>query len=126
MAALTDFLENALLNAVLRATAYTPPAAVYVALFTSATTEGGGGGEVSGGSYARQAVTFGAPSNGVCSNTGSVVFNNMPAAVVTHVAIMDASSAGNMLFHGPLATQRTTALADSVTFGVGALSAALA
>ena len=57
------YLDNALLEAALRAVSYTSPATVYVALYTAAPGPTGGGTEVSGGSYARTACTFGAASN---------------------------------------------------------------
>lgn len=126
MSQLSDYLENALINEVLRNTNYTPPATVYLALFTTATTDAGGGTEVTGGSYARQAITFGAPSNGTSTNTGAVSFSNMPAATVTHAAIMDASTAGNMLFHGALTASKTVGAGDTLTFAAGDISAALA
>lgn len=125
MAALSDYLENALINGVLRNSTYTPPTTVYLALFTTPTTDAGGGTEVTGGGYARGAITFGAPTGGVSYNTNTVSFTNMPVATVTHLAIMDAATGGNMLFHGALTTQRTTALADSITFAPGALTATL-
>lgn len=126
MAQLSDYLENALINEVLRNTGYTPVATVYLALFTTATTDAGGGTEVTGGSYARQAITFGAPSNGTSTNTGAVSFTSMPAATVTHAAIMDASTAGNMLFHGALSASKTVGAGDTLTFAIGDISASLA
>jgi hypothetical protein len=74
MAEFSNYLENALINAVLRNTTYTSPATVYVSLYTSDPTDADSGTEVSGGSYARTAVTFGAPSNGVSTNSADVTF----------------------------------------------------
>ena len=72
MAEISNFLENAIINATLRNTTYTSPATVYVGLFTSDPTDAGSGTEVSGGSYARTAVTFGAPSNGTSTNSAAL------------------------------------------------------
>jgi len=73
MAEMSNYLENALINATLRNTTYTSVATVYVSLWTSDPTDAGSGTEVSGGSYARTAVTFGAPSNGVTTiDTGDI------------------------------------------------------
>ena len=74
MSEFSDYLENALINAVLRNTSYTSPATVYVALFTSDPTDAGTGTELSGNGYARTAVTFGSPSNGVTTNSADVTF----------------------------------------------------
>ena len=65
MAEFSNYLENALINAVLRNTSYTSPTTVYVSLYTTDPTDADSGTEVSGGLYARTAVTFGAPSNDV-------------------------------------------------------------
>lgn len=119
MAAMTDYLENKLRDHVLRNVAYTSPTTVYLALFSTSTTEAGGGTEAAGGSYARQAVTFGAPATGHGESTGVVTFTNMPAGTWTHGAIMDASSAGNMLLHGALTNSITTNAGDDITFAAG-------
>ena len=58
MAEMSNYLENALINATLRATTYTSPATVYVALFTTDPTDANSGTEVTGGGYARTAVSF--------------------------------------------------------------------
>ncbi len=126
MSAFTNYLEDALLNHTLRNVAYTSPTNVWVALFTTPTTEGGGGTEVAGGSYARipavvLAGNFGgftAPSGGACSNTNDIVFPTATAGwgTVTHAAIMDASVAGNMLYHGPLAASKTVNNGDTLRF----------
>lgn len=125
MAALTDYLENALVNEVLRGIDYVPPTAVHVALFTSATSDAGAGTEVTGGGYARQPITFTAPTDGVSANSADISFTNMPAGTVTHIAIMDAATAGNMLFHGPLAAGKTVNTGDTLTIAAGDLTASL-
>lgn len=115
----STYLENKILDHVLRSVAYTDPAAVYLALFTSDPGEAGGGSEVTGGSYARQAITFAAASAGACASSADVVFSGMPAATVTHVAIFDASTAGNMLYYKALSPSITAALNDDITFPSG-------
>ena len=57
MAALSDYLENKVIDFLLRAQAFTAPVTTYVALLTAAPSDTGGGTEVTGGSYARVAVT---------------------------------------------------------------------
>ena len=103
MAALTDYLADAVRDHVLFNTAYTSPTTVYLALFTTATTEAGGGTEVTGGSYARLAITFvtGATA-GLATQNGALSFTAMPACTVKAAAVMDALTVGNMLIHGRL------------------------
>ena len=128
MAEFSNFLENALINAVLRNTTYTSPATVYVSLYTSDPTDADTGTEVSGGSYARTAVTFGAPSNGVTTNSADVTFPTATASwgTVTHIGIHDASTAGNLLFHTPLDTSKTIDSGDIFKITTGNLSVTLA
>ena len=124
----THYLEDRILNEVLRGIDYTPPATVYVALFTTPTDKDGGGTEVSGGGYARQPVTFGAPGPGTdghkVSNSAEVLFPEAtaPWGVVTHVAIFDAATAGNMLYQGALEESRDVKTGDQVRFKAGDLS----
>src|SRR5688572_11335183 len=109
MSAMSDYLEDALLNEVFRATAFAAPAAVYVGLFTAPPSDAGGGTEVAGGSYARQAVPFGAPSpSGTIKNSGDVTFPTASAdwGTITHFAIFDAAVAGNMLVWGALTSSK--------------------
>lgn len=120
MAEFSDFLENKIIDHMLRNQAYTPPATVYLALFTTATNDAGGGTEVSGGSYARQAITLAAASGGASSNSADITFPTATAdwGTVTHVAIMDALTGGNMLMHSPLDASKTVSNGD--TFKVNA------
>lgn len=128
MAEFSNYLENALINAVLRNTTYTSPATVYVSLYTSDPTDADSGTEVTGGSYARTAVTFGAPSNGVSTNSGDVTFPTCTSSwgTVTHIGIHDASTSGNLLFHTPLDTSKTIDSGDIFKITTGNLSVTLA
>ena len=101
MAEMSNFLENALINATLRNTSYTSPTTVYVGLYTTDPGEGNTGTEVSGGSYARVSVSFGAPSNGVSTNSASVTFPTATGTwgTVTHIGILDALTGGNLLYY---------------------------
>jgi len=128
MAEMSNFLENALINATLRATTYTSVATVYVSLWTSDPTDAGSGTEVSGGSYARTAVTFGAPSNGVTTNSADVTFPTATASwgVVGWIGINDAATAGNLLYHTALDTSKTIDSGDIFKISTGNLSVTLA
>lgn len=119
----TDYLEANLINHVLRAIAFPVPTTIYLALFTTAPTDAGGGVEVSGGSYARQVVTFVAPTGGTTSNSASVLFPTATAnwGTVTSFALMDALVGGNMLYYANLNAPRTVQLNDTLTFPTGQL-----
>ena len=128
MAEMSNFLENALINATLRNTTYTSVATVYVSLWTSDPTDAGSGTEVSGGSYARTAVTFGAPSNGVTLNSADVTFPTATGSwgVVGWIGINDAATSGNLLYHSPLDTSKTIDSGDIFKISTGNLSVTLA
>ena len=119
----TNYLETQLLNHVLRNVSYSSPTTVYCALFTVAPTETGGGTEVSGGAYARQAVTFSAPSPDQVSNTTDVTFPIASAdwGTIVAFAIMDAASGGNMLYYANLTASRDVLTNDQLRFPTGQL-----
>jgi len=128
MAEMSNFLENALINATLRNTTYTSVATVYVSLWTSDPTDAGSGTEVSGGSYARTAVTFGAPSNGASLNSADVTFPTATASwgTVGWIGINDAATSGNLLYHTALDTAKAIDTGDIFKISTGNLSVTLA
>jgi hypothetical protein len=128
MAEMSNFLENALINATLRNTSYTSPSVVYLGLYTSDPTDADTGTEVSGGSYARRAITFGAPSNGVTTNTAAIEFPQATAnwGTVGWIGIEDALTGGNLLYHSPLDASKTIQTGDIFKIAIGSLSVTLA
>ena len=128
MAEMSNYLENALINATLRNTSYTSPAVVYMGLYTSDPTDANTGTEVSGGSYARVAVTMGAPSNGVSTNSAAIEFPQASGSwgTVGWIGILDATSSGNLLYHTALDTSKTISSGDIFKIAIGGLSVTLA
>lgn len=128
MAEMSTYLENALINATLRNTSYTSPATVYVGLYTSDPTDANTGTEVSGGSYARVAVTMGAPSDGVSTNSAAIEFPQASGSwgTVGWIGILDASTSGNLLYHTALDTSKTISSGDIFKIAIGGLSVTLA
>ncbi len=127
MAEFSNYLEDALINATLRNTSYTSPTTVYVGLYTTDPTDANTGTEVSGGSYARTAVTFGAPSNGVTTNSAAVEFPQATASwgTIGWIGILDASTSGNLLYHTALDTSKTIDNGDIFKISTGSLSVTL-
>ncbi|MEY4718485.1 MAG: hypothetical protein RL563_1103 [Pseudomonadota bacterium] len=135
MAALTNYLENKLIDHIFQSTAYTGPSTLYIALFTAVTDgEAGTVTEVSGGSYARVAVTANASNwsdatgnNGTTANVNPIAF---PAATAdwgtaTHFGIYDASAAGNLLVYAALTASRTITNGSTASFGASTLTVQL-
>ena len=128
MATATNYLADKLLNHTLRNTVYTAPATVYLSLHTADPTRTGSHtNEVAVGGYARVAITFGAPAdNGTAeevANSALVDFGTASAdwGTVTHWGIEDASTAGNMLFHGALTASKTVQNGDPVSAAISAV-----
>ena len=128
MAAISTYLANKLLDHTLRNVAYTPPSTVYLALYTSAPGAGDTGTEVSGGGYARQAVTFNPASGGQVVNSADVVFPAATASwgTITHIGVRDAATGGNLLYYAALSTTKTIAEGDQIKFPAGQLSFSMA
>lgn len=130
-AAMSDYLETALINHVFRGTAYTAPSTIYVALYTSACSDSAGGTEVSGGSYARASVTANTSNwaatssgNGTTSNVNAINFATPGASwgTVTHFGLLDASTGGNQLVCSALTASKTINSGDTVSFSPGSLT----
>ena len=144
MSDLTDYAENKLTDALLRGQAIGTPATWYVALFTAAPSDAGGGTEVTGGSYARASFsaslanwsgTQGAGTTAASSGTGGASSNNAvisfptPSAgwgTVTHFALMDASTSGNMWIQKALTASKTINSGDTVRFDANTMTLTIA
>lgn len=122
----STYLRQAIYNAIWKNTAFTGPATLYVSLHTAAPGLTGAN-EVSGNAYARTAVVMGTPTGGAGASTTAVTF---PAptpsnwGTVTHFAIWDAATAGNMLEGDALASPIVTSVGVPIVFPIGNISAA--
>ena len=133
MGSFADFLELELLDHVFGAAAYTAPATLYAALYTATPSDTGGGTEVTGGSYARVAVTnnatnFPAASAGAKANGTAITFPSPTAnwGVVVAFALLDAASAGNFLCWGAITPNKTVNNGDPApSFAIGDLDITL-
>ncbi len=128
MSEMSNYLENELIDHVFRNAAYTSPTTVYVALHTADPGEAGGNELPVLNGYARVAVTFGAPSDGSSTNSGSVSFTASGGnwGTITHFSIQDAASAGNMLVYSPLDTSRVINDGDTLQFNAAAITVTFA
>lgn len=139
MAGVSDYVESNILDHLLQdgatGTAFAQPTGLVVALYNNnATTSDVAAGlesntpvdEVTGGSYARQAVSFGAATGTnptQASNDADVSFADMPATDVTHAAVLDGT--GNVLFWGALSAAKTLNAGDTFTISAGNFTCSL-
>ena len=116
MSQATDYLEAKVLDTIgslgsldLSSGTVTAGTGGFIGLFTGAPSDAGGGTEVSGGSYARYAVTasgFGAASGGAITNSSEFKWADATAnwGTVTHVGLFDAATGGNLIVYGNLSS----------------------
>lgn len=130
MSAASDYLENKLLDHTLGNTAYSQPAGLYIGLFTADTglEANTPSAEVSGGAYARKASSFAAASSGSSATSATITFDTATAnwGTITHVAVMDAATSGNVLFWGAVTTAKTIETGDTFQISSGNLTISLA
>ena len=125
----SNYLANATINATTRGVAYAPPVKVWVALYTSDPTKDDTGLEVSGsgGTYAREELKLGMPFDGVSTNENLMQWNTATTewGVITHVAIHDSETGGNMLYFTPLEVPKNIEIGDQFQITVGNLKLTL-
>jgi hypothetical protein len=136
--AASNYLENKLLDHVLTATAFTQPAARYLALFTGTAADVKGRLEAgtltdeistSGSAYSRKAITFDAAASGSSASAATVTFDTATGnwGTITCIAVMDGTTAGagNVLFYGEVTTPKTIETGDTFQVSQGNLTISL-
>ena len=118
---LSYYADNLVVSALLNGVNLTAPTTLYLALYTSDPTAADSGTEISGFSYARQAITFGSPTNGTVESTNNIVFPTATGTwgTITYAAIRDAITAGNLLISGALASSKSISFGDILLFNAG-------
>jgi len=131
MSSFTDYTENLVLTWLFTGSSATRPTAWYVGLFTAAPSDTGGGTEVTGNAYARVAtgtmsISGTSPTN--CTNAAAIEFAAASGGnwgTITHIAVFDASTSGNMLGWAALTTSRTINDGDILRIPAGDLDITL-
>lgn len=106
------------------------PSTLYMMLSTtSIAADGTGATEPTGGSYARVPITssstnWSSPSNGSISNLTRIEFPQATAdwGTITHIALTDAASAGNIRYYQALTRPKIVQQDDVASFAIGALT----
>ena len=130
MAEFSDYMENAIINQMRNVAGV--QVAVYVALFTAVTgleaDSGWTATEVTGGSYARQLAGLSAASGGASANAADITFPTATAdwGTVTHVALMDAITAGHVLMWSELDAPKAVGSGDTFKINAGDLDVTVA
>ena len=139
MSAFSDYLESGILEHTLRGSSLPTPSTIYIALFTTDPTDANSGNEVTDSGYLRQDAAKGgtiesgwtaptASGDGMMSSNAKLI-QFPPIAdgtvTVTHYAIFDAQSGGNMLYHAPFTTSKTLEINDVLSIDVGGIEVIL-
>ena len=139
MSAFSDYLESGILEHTLRGNTLPTPSTIYVAVFTSDPTDANSGTEVTDSGYVRQDAAKGgtiesgwtsptAETDGMKATNAKLI--QFPAiadgtVTVSHYAIFDAQSGGNMLYHAPFTTSKTLEINDVLSIDVGGIEVIL-
>jgi len=132
MSALSNSSEKSLLDWSFGSATWSgKPTVLYFGLLTSAPSDTGGGTEVSAGGYARSSLAVGITNFNRLLVQGGSMTNKVPVAfpratanwgTITHVAVYDASSGGNLVWWQPLSSSKTINEDDTFTWAAGELS----
>jgi hypothetical protein len=135
MGSLADYAENKVLDD-LFISDWTKPTNYYFALYTANPTDSSAGTEVSTGNWtnyariakARGSTHFNTAASGITTNKTLIDFGTATTTgtvTVTGMAIMDASTAGNMIGWAALTTSKGVTNGDPVSFAIAAVSISL-
>jgi hypothetical protein len=128
---MSSYLEEELLDHVLKNNAYSSPSSVYVGIAvdnaTEAELEGGTlTNEITGYTGDRKTVSFGAISQvsgkATTDNDGDLNFQSMPAVTVKYVIICDAATGGNILYWAEASSIKTTNAGDTYQIPAGEIT----
>ena len=124
MSAMSDYLELKFLDHFTGTASTSAPSAVYLGLSTGSLADDNSGTELSGSNYTRKAITFASASSGSISNNSAVEFDSATGSWgdVSHFGVFDASSSGNLLFHGAFSASKAIASGDILKVASGSLT----
>ena len=123
MSAMSDYLENEILDHILGTGAYTMPSTVYVGLSTGSFGDDNSGTELTGNNYSRVSATFSAAASGTTSNSAAIEFAAATGSwgSVSHFGVFDAASSGNLLIHGAFSAAKAIETGDILKISTGDL-----
>lgn len=123
---LPNIIENELLDALVGADTFSVTTPIKLALVTANGDDASAGTEVTGGSYARQTITFTAADAGSIENDSAISFTGMPAVTVVGIELYDSAGSPKRLAYGALTSSRVVTAGDTVQFASGAITLSLA
>ena len=131
MSQMSDYLEGQLRAHIFRTASFAKPTNLYVSLHTANPADDATGAEATYGSYTRVLRapldanwTAGTATDGIITNAAIVTFpaSSSGTNIITHFAIWDALSAGNMLCYGTLSVSITVTTGVTPAFAIGGIT----
>ena len=122
---LTNTAENGLLDHLVGTASFSITTPIKLALVTVLGTDAAAGTEVTGGTYARQSVTWNSAASGSVANAAEINFTGMPACTVVAIDVYDSNGSPKRLFYGGLTASKTVAAGDTVQFAAGSITLSL-
>ncbi|HUV64199.1 MAG TPA: hypothetical protein VMW24_09885 [Sedimentisphaerales bacterium] len=130
MGGFSNYWENKILDHIFGKSSYTPPT-IYVALSTADPLDDGSRiSEPSGNGYTRVEISasdWSASAAGAVCNASNITFPTASGSwgTVTHFALFDSATGGNMLACGALEQPKVIGASDTGKFDAGALEIGL-
>ncbi len=130
MSAFSNYMEEKIVEHFLRNNAVASPSTVHLALFESDPGEDNSGIETNYVNYSRQVSSWTSlDASGQTQNTDVITFpsngNASASVAITHAALYDAATNGNLMLKGPLSTSKTLQVGDVLSFAVNAMTLTL-
>lgn len=122
---LTNTAENKMLDALVGTASYSANTPIKLALVTADGNDATAGTEVSGGSYARQTITFASAASGSISNNATVSFTGMPTCTVVGIELWDSAGTPVRLAYGPLNASKSLTSGDTLEFSASSITLSL-
>jgi len=118
--AFSNYMEDQITGWINGTTFAAAPTNTFVQLYSQDPTDAGSatGALYTRVSYASGGWTRGTGGAGTLSNTNAITMQSSAgsAATATHFAVFDASTGGNLIFHGALSASKSIAVGDEVKF----------
>lgn len=131
MGSFANFWEDEILDHLFMKGSYTMPTNLWIGLSTADPADDASGlAEPSGNNYSRVSTDgddWNGSSGGATANAADITFPEASGSwgTITHFAIFDAATEGNMVAHGSLSVSKSIGSGDTAKFAAGDLDVTL-
>jgi len=128
MSAMSNWMAASVMNEYFRGSSVTPPAAVYLALYTTDPTDSDTGTEISGNGYARQQILFSTPvvvsGKTQIQNSATITYPTATGSWgdVAYWGVRTAASGGTLLAYGSFTQTKAISQGDQLHIAINAVT----